>query len=433
MAIRRRHNESRSNLLGLLLSGADRFPHRGRTGPHRCLGGLVRPPAHGHHPDALLQFAGQLLASGRSLLHLCGRGHEPGGITETLITFAAKITRFVAGGAAYANILASVLFAGISGTAIADTAALGKIFINGMPKQGYTKEFSAAVTVASSMIGPIIPPSVIMIVYASVAQVSIIKLFVAGIVPGLMLGGACAVIVLITAMTKGLPKGEIKAVDKSDKQLVFETALVFSIPMFIVFGTLSGVFTATEAGGIACVYALVIGRFVLKTLSGRSVLACMRASMRTTASLYLVIAGASVLSYILTVTGAISSVRSLTVLFSDSQTIFLFFVLGILLIAGFFLEPGVQVLLLAPIFLPISRGLGIDEMQFAMVFLLSGTMSLMTPPVGICLFVAAQIGEISIGRMFWAILPFLAAQIVAISFLIIWAGSRHVPAQPGQN
>ena len=342
-----------------------------------------------------------------------------GGITETLITFAAKITRFVSGGAAYANILASVLFAGISGTAIADTAALGKIFINGMPKQGYTKEFSAAVTVASSMIGPIIPPSVIMIVYASVAQVSIIKLFVSGIVPGIMLGGACAVIVFITAITKGLPKGEIKAVDKSDRQLAFETALVFSIPLFIIFGTLSGVFTATEAGGIACVYAMLLGRFVLKTLSGVDMLSCMRASMRTTASLYLVIAGASVLSYILTVTGAISSIRSLTFLFANDPTIFLFFVLGVLLIAGFFLEPGVQVLLLAPIFLPISRSLGIDEMQFAMVFLLSGTMSLMTPPVGICLFVAAQIGEISIGRMFWAIIPFLIAQIIAISLLIL--------------
>lgn len=270
-----------------------------------------------------------------------------------------------------------------------------------------------------------------MIVYASVAQVSIIKLFVAGIVPGLILGGACAVIVLITALTKGLPKGEIKAVDKSDKQLVFETALVFSIPLFIVFGTLSGVFTATEAGGIACVYAVVLGRFVLKTLSGRDILSCMRGSMRTTASLYLVIAGASVLSYILTVTGAISSVRTLTAIFAGDPTIFLFFVLGILIVAGFFLEPGVQVLLLAPIFLPISRSLGIDEMQFAMVFLLSGTLSLMTPPVGICLFVAAQIGEISIGRMFKAIMPFLFAQIVAISLLIIWP-DLVVPAQHGQ-
>lgn len=342
-----------------------------------------------------------------------------GGITQTLITFAAKITRWVAGGAAYANILASVLFAGISGTAIADTAALGKIFINGMPKQGYTREFSAAVTVASSMIGPIIPPSVIMIVYASVAGVSIIRLFVAGIVPGLMLGAACAVIVLLTAITKGLPKGAIKAVEKSDRQLVFETALVFSIPLFIVFGTLSGMFTATEAGGIACVYAMLLGRFILKTLSGKSIVQAMRVSMRTTASLYLVIAGASVLSYILSVTGVISSLHSFTSLFSGNPTSFLFFVLFVLLIAGFFLEPGVQVLLLAPIFLPISRSLGIDEMQFAMVFLLSGTMSLMTPPVGICLFVAAQIGKISIGRMFLAILPFLFAQLIAISFIIL--------------
>ncbi|MFV0334627.1 MAG: TRAP transporter large permease [Tropicimonas sp.] len=345
-----------------------------------------------------------------------------GGITETLITFAAKVTRWVSGGAAYANILASIFFAGISGTAIADTAALGKIFINGMPKQGYTREFSAAVTVASSMIGPIIPPSVIMIVYASVAQVSIIKLFIAGIVPGLLLGFACGVVVFITAIRKGLPKGEIQAVEKSGGRLAFESALVFSIPLFIVVGTLSGAFTATEAGGIACVYALLIARFILRTLSNGNLIGALKASIRTTSSLYLVIAGASVLSYVLTVTGAVAGVRDLTAIFSDNPTTFLFFVFAVLMVAGFFLEPGVQVLLLAPIFLPISRSLGIDEMQFAMVFLLSGTMSLMTPPVGICLFVAAQIGQIPIGRMFVAILPFLIAQLAAIALLILWPG-----------
>ncbi|QUX94019.1 TRAP transporter large permease [Marinomonas sp. CT5] len=343
-----------------------------------------------------------------------------GGITETLITAAAKVTRAIRGGAAYANILASVFFAGISGTAIADTAALGKIFINGMPKQGYSREFSAAVTVASSMIGPIIPPSVIMIVYASVAQVSIIKLFVAGIVPGLLLGLACAVVVFITGVTKGLPKGEIKVVEKTGGKLAFESLLVFSIPLFIVFGTLSGAFTATEAGGVACVYAMLLGTFLLKTLNGRSIFDALKHSMRTTSVLYLVIAGASVLSYTLTVTGAIGEIRGLTSFFANDPTTFLLFILGVLLIAGFFLEPGVQVLLLAPIFLPISRALGIDEMQFAMVFLLSGTISLITPPVGICLFVAAQIGQIPIGRMFIAVLPFLVAQIIAIGLLIFW-------------
>ncbi|MCC9624342.1 TRAP transporter large permease [Thalassospira sp. MA62] len=343
-----------------------------------------------------------------------------GGITETLITFAAKTTRWLRGGAAYANILASVFFAGISGTAIADTAALGKIFINGMPKQGYTREFSAAVTVASSMIGPIIPPSVIMIVYASVAQVSIIKLFVAGIVPGLLLGFACALVVFITGLTKGLPKGEIEAVKKPAGALAIESLLVFSIPVFIVVGTLSGAFTATEAGGIACVYAFVLARFILRSLSFKEAFSALKTSIRTTSSLYLVVAGASVLSYVLTVTGATSGVRDLTGLFADDPIIFLFFVLAILTIAGFFLEPGVQVLLLAPIFLPIARSLGIDEMQFAMVFLLSGTLSLMTPPVGVCLFVAAQIGKIKINRMFIAILPFLIAQFLAIALLIVW-------------
>ncbi len=341
-----------------------------------------------------------------------------GGIAETLISFAARLTKFLRGGTAYANILSSIFFAGISGTAIADTAALGKIFVTGMPKQGYTRDFSAAVTVASSMIGPIIPPSVIMIVYASVAQASVIQLFLAGIVPGIMLGFACAMVVFIRGLDGSLPKGIIQATNKAPGRMAIESLLVFTIPVFIVVGTLSGAFTATEAGGIACVYALFLGKTVLRTLSSRAVVESLKSSIRTTSSLYLIIAGASVASYVLTITGAISNVREIINIFALTPEIFLFFVMGLLLIVGFFLEPGVQVLLLVPMLLPVSRGLGIDNLHFAIVFLLSGTMSLMTPPVGICLFVAAQIGDIPIGQMFRAIFPFLIAEIGAIAVMI---------------
>ena len=351
---------------------------------------------------------------------LAGDFMNRSGITTTLIAFSARMTRWVQGGTAYANVLSSILFAGISGTAIADTAALGQIFIKGMEKEGYNRDFAAAVTVASSMIGPIIPPSVIMVVYAAVAQVSIIDLFVAGFVPGLLLGLACMVVIYFYGLRKGLPRDSFHYEAKSQSRIYVEAVLVLTIPLFIVVGTLSGAFTATEAGGIACVYAYLIGRFVFKTLKNRQTITALKSAIRMTASLYLIIAGASVVSYILTITGAVGQIAGIVQIFAGSPELFLLFVLVSLLLVGFFLEPGVQVLLLAPILLPISRQLGIPEMQFAMVFLLSGTISLMTPPVGVCLFVACQIGDIPVGRMFKAILPFLVAEIAVILLLIFF-------------
>ncbi|CCO50203.1 putative transporter [Vibrio nigripulchritudo SOn1] len=362
---------------------------------------------------------------------LAGEFMNRGGITNTLIEFSAKITKGIRGGTAYANVLSSLLFAGISGTAIADTAALGQIFIKGMPKEGYKKTFAAAVTVASSMIGPIIPPSVIMIVYASVAQVSIIKLFLAGMIPGLILAVACFIVIYIYGLMGKLPDGKGIQFEKtkSNRTIIIESLLVFSIPVFIVAGTLSGAFTATEAGGIACLYSYILARFIFKSIKDKESFEALKAAIRTTSSLYLVIAGASVISYVLTLTGVFAEIQGFIEFFSDTPEYYLIFITVMLLIVGFFLEPGVQALLLVPVTLPISRMLGIDDMQFAMVFLLSGTLSLMTPPVGICLFVSCQIGDIPVLKMFKAILPFLIAEAFSIGLIIYFPVlSTYIPS-----
>jgi TRAP-type transport system large permease protein len=176
---------------------------------------------------------------------LAGDLMNRGGITDRLIRLAQLVVGRIAGGTAYANIVASVFFAGISGTAIADTAALGQIFIRGMEKEGYKREFAAAVTVASSVIGPIIPPSVIMVIFAAVSQVSVIQLFLAGIVPGLMLGGACAVVVWLYARAGHLPVSAVSVRRHEVPRLALDGVLVATLPAIIVLGTLSGAFTAT--------------------------------------------------------------------------------------------------------------------------------------------------------------------------------------------
>jgi TRAP-type transport system large permease protein len=351
---------------------------------------------------------------------LAGEIMNRGGLTDRLIVLSKAMVGRFRGGTAYANIVASVFFAGISGTAIADTAALGQIFIKGMPKEGYKKNFAAAVTVASSMIGPIIPPSVIMVIFAAIAQVSVIKLFIAGIVPGLLMGLACALVVFIHGLKGELPKNDFRVPRKELIPLARDGLLVASLPVFIVVGTLSGAFTATEAGGIAVIYAIVLGFLVFRHLTPKGLWQSLVLTGRTTATLFIVISCVSIASYVLTL-GGIGQITGRIVEVFDGQPILFMCVVALaLLIVGAVIDPGVQVLLFVPILMPIAREMGIDEMQFSMVILLTGTLSLITPPVGVILFVACRIGDIRVWAMFKAVTPFLIAEFVVVLMLILF-------------
>lgn len=350
---------------------------------------------------------------------LAGEIMNRGGITERLIRLSGIIVGRIRGGTAYANIVASVFFAGISGTAIADTAALGQVFIKGMPKEGYRKEFAAAVTVASSVIGPIIPPSVIMIIFSAVSQVSVINLFLAGVVPGLLLGVAVASIVFWHGRRGDLPRGTYTARRDEIPGLAIDGLLVVSLPALIVFGTLSGVFTPTEAGGIAVIYAMFLGWFVFRNLNRKEFWDALVVSARTTATLFLLIAAATVVSYVLTVTGVAGQIRGLGTAFAGDPVLFLLSVMVVLLIVGCFLDPGAAIVLLVPLLIPMSRAMGIPDLQFAMVSILTLTLGLITPPVGVCLFVAARIGDIPIWTLVRTVLPFLAAEICVVLLLVL--------------
>ena len=349
---------------------------------------------------------------------LAGELMNRGGVTQRLIRFATIVTRRLRGGTAYANIFSSVLFAGISGTAIADTAALGQIFIKGMPEEGYSKEYAAAVTVASSVIGPIIPPSVIMVIYAAVTQISVIDLFLAGIGPGLLLGVAVAAVVWWDAHKGRLPLTEVVVVRSELPRLTLDTALVVSLPTFIVLGTLSGAFTATEAGGVAVVYAVFLGWFIFKSLNTREVWSSLVISGRTTATLFLLVAAATVLSYVLALTGVTSGLRELTAFFQGQPVLFMFAVMALLLVAGCFLDPGAAIVLLIPMLMPIARAVGIPDLQFSIFSILTLTLGLITPPVGVCLFVACRIGDIGVWRLVRTVLPFLVAELIVVVALI---------------
>jgi len=350
---------------------------------------------------------------------LAGEIMNRGGITTRLIRLAGLITRGAPGGTAYANVSSSVLFAGISGAAVADTAALGQVFIKGMPEEGYDKNYAAAVTIASSIIGPIIPPSVIMIIYAAVTRLSVIDLFIAGIIPGLMLAGAMWIVIWFQARGGRLPRSSFSIEKGEVGLLIRDGLLVMGLPAVIVGGTLLGVFTATEAGGVAVVYALIISAFVFKSITLRELWDALQRSARITATIYLIIAAATIVSYALTIGGIGIWVQQFAQMFSGSTTLFLMAMAAALLVVGTFLEPGAAIVLIVPMLMPVTMTMDIDPMQFAMVVILTLTLGLITPPVGVCLFVACRIAESPILKIIRAVMPFLLVEIGVVLLLVL--------------
>ena len=350
---------------------------------------------------------------------LAGELMNRGGISERLIHLAQILVGRIRGVTAYAAILAAIMFSGISGTAVADIAALGQIFINGMAKEGYSKAFAAALVTAASVIGPIIPPSVIMVLYAAVADISVLSLFLAGIVPGLLLGVCCALVVYWRGRQGGAMPVATITVEKAEiPRLVRDGLLVLSLPAFIVLGTMSGAFTPTEAGGVAVVYAAFLGSFVFRSLNFSGFMKAARSSARLTAGLFLLIAAVEVVNYVLILAGVAEGTAAIASIFKEHPKTFLLVCVFAFLVIGLALDSGPALLLLAPVLLPITRSMGIDDIHFSMVMIVSVTLGLISPPVGICLFVACKIGNITM-RVLWSELAlFFYAEIAVIVTLV---------------
>jgi tripartite ATP-independent transporter DctM subunit len=351
---------------------------------------------------------------------LAGEIMNRGGISERLIDFSRALVGRIRGGTAYAAIFSAVLFSGISGTAIADIAALGQIFINSMPKEGYSKAFAAALVTAGSVIGPIIPPSVIMVLYAAVADLSVLNLFLAGIVPGLLLGVSCGAVVFFKGLRGELPVAQVEIRRADLPRLARDGFLVLSLPGFIVLGTLSGAFTATEAGGIAVLYAAFLGTVVFRSLDASGTMQALRNAARLTASLFLLIATVEIVNYVLIMAGIGEWTAGLAKVFIGHPELFLVACVAAFLLIGLALDAGPALLLLAPFLLPVSRQMGIDDIHFSMVMIVSCTLGLISPPVGICLFVACKIGNITLRQLWHELQWFFYAQIAVIMILVFF-------------
>lgn len=344
---------------------------------------------------------------------LSGNLMNAGGLTEKIIAFCNHLMGHIRGGLALANIGTSMLFAGISGTAISDTASIGAVIIPAMKKEGYDAGFSCAVTASSSTVGPIIPPSVPMIIAATLSGLSVGRLFLAGAIPGLLLGmGMMGVAYYISKKRKypKHPRSSFKQVAKGFLDTFWSLLMTF----IILFGIVGGIFTPTEASIIAVLYALLIGTFVYKKLNLKNIQHIVLDSMKTSASLMVLIGFANLFGWIL-LTERLPQVISQGILdFSNNKFVVLLLINILLIFVGTFMETIAALLVLFPILLKVALAVGVDPIHFAVIAVLNLMIGLTTPPVGICLFVSSSIGKVSMAEVSKSSLPFLG-----ISFLVL--------------
>tara|TARA_Y100000389_G_scaffold203860_1_gene253791 strand:- start:3416 stop:4702 length:1287 start_codon:yes stop_codon:yes gene_type:complete len=350
---------------------------------------------------------------------LAGQLMNSGGITRSIVDFSQSMIGHVRGGLAQVNILSSILFAGLSGSAVADTSALGKIFIPAMEKNGYSRSFAAAITAASSVIGPIIPPSGIMILYAFIMNVSVGGLFAAGLIPGLMISVGLMTVTSFIAKKRNYPVSGRKATWQERSKLFRKSALALLTPVILLGGILSGIFTPTEAAAVAVLYAMFITLFVTRKLRFSELPSIFIESAVQSGVILLLVGASVVFAWIITVSGLAGMVANGLMQTSDSVYILFFLANLFLLIVGMFLDAGPAVLILGPILGPLFVAMGVDPIHFAVVMCVNVTVGLATPPMGLALFVAASVSKERVEDIAKQMLPFLAVEIVLI-FLITY-------------
>ena len=350
---------------------------------------------------------------------LAGQLMNAGGITRSIVDFSQSMIGHVRGGLAQVNILSSVLFAGLSGSAVADTSALGKIFIPAMEKSGYSRSFAAAITAASSVIGPIIPPSGIMILYAFIMNVSVAGLFAAGIIPGLVVSISLMVMTSFIAKKRNYPVLGRKATWQERSKSFRESSLALFTPVILLGGILSGIFTPTEAAAVAVLYAMFITLFVTRKLKFKELPSIFIDSAVQSGIILLLVGASVVFAWIITVSGMATMVANGMMQTSDSVYILFFLANIFLLIVGMFLDAGPAVLILGPILAPLFIAMGVDPIHFAVVMCINVTVGLATPPMGLALFVAASVSKERVEKIAKEMLPFLVVEIVLI-FIITY-------------
>ncbi|MCL7749513.1 TRAP transporter large permease [Halalkalibacter alkaliphilus] len=377
---------------------------------------------------SLINGAGSFTLLAVPFFILAGQLMNYGGISNRIVNFALALFGHVRGGLGYVAILGSILFAGLSGSAVADTAALGAILIPMMVKAGYDRNRSTGLIAGGGIIAPIIPPSIPMIIFGVTSGVSILQLFMAGIVPGLMLGLGLAVawsIMVRKDKVDVLPRKSMKEILKATQQAVWALFL----PVIIIVGLRGGVFTPTEAGVIASFYALFVGAIIYRELKMPELYKALIETVKITSVVMFLYTGAMVLGWGMTVANIPSAIAGLLEPFSDNQFLLLLLIVLFTLLIGTAMDLTAIILILTPILMPIIQMAGIDPVYFGVVFILAACLGMLTPPVGTVLVVASGVGKISMENMLRGVWPFLLVHIIVLLLLILFPAIVTVPLE----
>ncbi|HCO7566333.1 TPA: TRAP transporter large permease [Escherichia fergusonii] len=364
---------------------------------------------------------------------LAGGLMNGGGITDRIVSFSNAWLGHIRGGLAMANVSGSMIFAGISGTAVSEAASIGSVMIPAMKRSGYDAPFSGAITAVASTVGPIIPPSVPMIIVGTLTGLSVGKLFIAGAVPGLLMGATMAGIAWYLARKRGYPKGE-KASFRERLRATRGAIWAILMPVMIIAGLVTGLFTPTEASVFAVVFSLIVGFFVYCDLTVNKFMGCMMESISGTAGILILVGFANVFAWILTSEGIPQQIADGMLSITDNKYVLILMINLLLLLVGMFMETIAALLILFTPLLSVATAIGMDPIHFAVMMIMNLVIGLTTPPVGVCLFVSQGIARVSLGEISRAVIPFITGNIILLFMVSYIPGlSLWLPALLGMK
>lgn len=385
-------------------------------------------------PQSIFNGIGSLPLLAIPFFMLAGEIMNRGKITEKLIRFAMLLIGRLPASLGLSSIVASMFFGGITGSAQASTSCMGGILIPAMKEEGYPTKEAVGIIAAASTCGPIIPPSIIMVVFATAVGCSVGAMFMGGLIPGILVGLILMIVLLVRNHMYHFPKHDERLSRNEVVKVALDGIIPLGMPVIIVGGIMGGVCTPTEAGAIAVVYSLLVSLFVSRTLRLRDIWSLLLATVNSAAPLLLIIACARVFSYGLTALQMPVIVNDLILSLTSNKYVFLMLVNILLLIMGMFMDGGASVIILAPILAPVAAALGISTIHFGVIMALNLTIGNITPPLGYCLFIGSRIGDITVEEGIKGIIPYLIAEIAAL-LLITYIPSlvTYVPVMLGYS